>query len=136
MELEYGKLLKKAVESLPKKAATKDRFNLPELVCEQSGNKTIIKNFGDYLTVLRREPKHLARYLFKELATRGSIKNNTLVLDTKVSKENLMKKIESYVQEFINCKVCGEPDTKLVEESRFMFMVCEACGAKTPVKIL
>lgn len=136
MELEYHKLLKKAIDNLPKKVATKDRFMLPDLVWEQSGNKTIIKNFTDILVVLRREPRHLARYLFKELATRGSIKNNTLVLDTKVSKENVRKKIESYVQEFINCKVCGEPDTKLVEENRLLFMVCEACGAKTPSKIL
>ena len=136
MELEYHKLLKKAIDSLPKKVATKDRFMLPDLVWEQSGNKTIIKNFTDILVVLRREPRHLSRYLFKELATRGRIKNNTLVLDTKVSKETARKKIESYVQEFINCKVCGEPDTKLIEENRLLFMVCEACGAKTPSKIL
>jgi len=136
MEFDYQKLLKKAVENLPKKEIHKERFVIPELICEQQGNKTILKNFGDLLAVLRREPRHLGRYLFKELATRGSIKNNTLVLGTMMSKENLIQKIESYVQEFINCKVCGEPDTKLVNEGRYVFMVCEACGMKAPIRIL
>ncbi len=136
MEFDYGKLLKKAEESLPKKEASKDRFVIPELVVEQQGNKTILKNFGDLLAVLRREPRHLARYLFKELATRGSVKVNVLTLDTRLSRENLRRKIESYVQEFVSCKVCGEPDTKLVKEDRLMLMVCEACGNKTPIKIL
>jgi len=136
MEFEYQKLLKKAMDNLPKKTTTKERFVIPDLAYEQQGNKTILKNFVDLLNILRREPRHLARYLFKELATRGSIKNNSLVLDTRVSRENLTRKIESYVQEFINCKVCNEPDTKLIKEDRYIFMVCEACGAKTPIRIL
>jgi translation initiation factor 2 subunit 2 len=136
METEYQKLLKRAVENLPKKESHKDRFVVPELVCEQQGNKTILKNFGDLLAVLRREPRHLSRYLFKELATRGSIKRNLLVLDTRLSKENLRNKIQSYVQEFVDCKVCGEPDTKLVQEGRYTMMVCEACGRKAPIRVL
>lgn len=136
MEFDYQKLLKKAVGNLPKKEAHKDRFVIPELSIEYQGNKTILKNFGDLLNVLRRDQKHIARYLLKEFATRGSVKNNTLVLDTRISKENLKKKTESYVQEFINCKVCGEPDTKLVREDRFIFMVCEACGAKGRIRVL
>lgn len=135
-EFDYRQLLKKAVEKLPQKTAFKERFVLPELACEQHGNKTLLKNFGDLFAALRREPKHLARYLFKEFATRGSIQNSTLILDTKISKENLRKKIESYMQEFVNCKVCNEPDTKLVKEGRYLFMVCEACGAKSTIRII
>ena len=134
MELDYNKLLDSAIEKLPKKAIVKDRFALPDVVTETQGNKTLLKNFGDLIAVLRREPKHLASYLFKELATRGSLQNSSLMLDSKVSRNVLMSKIEDYVKEFVNCKVCGEPDTKFVRESRFLFMVCEACGAKTPVR--
>ncbi len=134
MELDYKHLLDSAIEKLPKKVTVKDRFVLPDIVTEIQGNKTILKNFGDFIIVLRREPKHLASYLFKEMATRGSVQNNGLVLDSKVSRNVLKGKIENYVKEFVNCKICGEPDTKFVKEGRYLFMACEACGAKKPAR--
>lgn len=135
-EFVYKDLLKKAVDSLPKTMETKDRFSLPDISVVQQGNKTLLKNFGDILAVVRRDPKHMSKYLFKELATRGSVQNNVLTLDTKASKETLKSKIESYVQEFVQCRVCHEPDTKIMKEGRLTLLVCDACGAKSPVKIL
>jgi translation initiation factor 2 subunit 2 len=67
----------------------------------------------------------------KELATPGSIEGETLVLQTSITTEMVKKKIESYAKEFVYCKVCGKPDTKLVKEDRLSFIVCEACGAKS-----
>lgn len=75
------------------------------------GNKTLIKNFGEIVSILRRDASHLSKYLFKELATPGSIQSNTLILQTRASKEIIQKKIEDYTKEFVYCKVCNEPDT-------------------------
>ncbi|MEM2273205.1 MAG: hypothetical protein QXX56_03185, partial [Candidatus Bathyarchaeia archaeon] len=36
--------------------------------------------------------------------------------------------------EFVNCPICKRPDTKIIKEKRFNFLVCEACGAKSPVR--
>jgi translation initiation factor 2 subunit 2 len=103
---------------------------------EFQGNKTLIKNFGEILSVLRRSPPHLSKYLLKELATPGNVQGNVLILQRKVSEEILQKKIESYIKEFVFCKVCNKPDTKLVKEGRFYFLKCEACGAKTPIRLI
>ncbi len=84
--------------------------------------------------MLRREAPHLSKYLFKELATPGSVQGSILILQTKASKEILQKKIEDYAKEFVYCKVCHEPDTKFVKEGRASFIKCEACGAETPLR--
>lgn len=134
MAFEYEQLLKKAIEKIPKRTDTKDRFKIPEADVEFQGTKTVIKNFNEIYTGLRREPDHIAKFLFKQLATPGSIQGNSLILQAKVSRGIIQKKIEEYIKNFVYCKVCGEPDTKLVKENRLYFMICEACGARSPVR--
>jgi len=134
METNYEDLLNKAMEKLPKRQETKDRFVVPEAVVETSGSRAILKNFGEICDKLRREQGHIAKFLSKELATAGSIQNSTLVFQGNVRREILQKKVEEYIKEFVYCKECKEPDTKLVKKDRVTFMVCEACGASHPVR--
>jgi translation initiation factor 2 subunit 2 len=132
--MNYEELLKKAMEKLPKKTEDKKRFNIPEVEIEFSGTRTIFKNFLTIANLLRRNPTHLSKYLLKELATPGSIEGNSLIFQRKLPSGLLQEKLNSYIKKFVYCKVCGEPDTKLVKEDRISFLVCEACGAKYPVE--
>lgn len=132
--MEYKELLKRAMEKLPKNVEKKERFEVPKIFCEVSGNKTVFKNFGEILAVLRRDSNHLAKYLSKELATSGSVQGNILIFQGRVSREILQKKFDDYIKEFVYCKECKEPDTKLIKEDRIYFLVCEACGARHPVR--
>jgi len=130
----YEKMLKSAMEKLPKKTADKKRFEIPKVSSFIQGNKTIIKNFSEILSALRRNQKHLSKFLFKQLATPGNIEGDSLILQRKVYYTMLQKKIEDYVKEYVFCKVCGEPDTVLTREDRITFMKCEACGARSAVR--
>ena len=130
----YEKLLESALERMPKKLHERERFQIPEAITEIQGNKTLIRNFGDIATTLRREPTHLAKYLFKELATPGNIQGSALILQRKLTSEFIQEKINSYVKDFVYCKVCGEPDTKFVKEGRITFIQCDACGGRSPYK--
>src|SRR3972149_1898150 len=129
--MSYEQLLDKAFEKIQKKEFA-DRFKVPTLILETQGSKTIIKNFSEILSAIRREANHLSKYLFKELATPGSVQGENLIIQAKISQSNLQKKIDEYLREYVYCRVCGEPDTKLSKEGRITFLVCEACGAKRP----
>ena len=133
-EMKYDELLERAIKKLPKVEISKDRFVIPQVALEYSGSKTIVKNFSEVLLAIRRDPNHLSKFLFRELATAGSIKNQSLNFQGNISKEKLQGKLENYVKEFVFCKECGEPDTKLVKEDRVTFIQCEACGCKYPVR--
>jgi len=132
--MKYEELLKKAMEKMPKRAESQKRFVVPPVEFEFSGTKTIFKNFGTVLNALRRDSNHLSKYLFKELATPGSMEGNSLVFQRKLPRGILQEKVNDYIKEFVYCKVCGEPDTKLVKEDRMTFIMCEACGARYPVR--
>lgn len=129
---EYLELLRAAKERLPKGEAGA-RFELPKAIVQVQGRQTIIRNFQEILKTLRREPAHLAKYLFKELAVPGDI-GQELSFQGKFSQLFINKKIESYAKEFVFCEECGKPDTNLIKQDRIHILKCEACGARRPVR--
>lgn len=135
-KMDYENLLNQAFEKIPKREESTDRFKVPLVDIEVVGPKTVFKNFGQIATILRRDQNHLAKFLSKELAVPGVILTGSLFFQGKIGREILQKKLEDYIKEFVYCKECGEPDTKLIKEGRVTYMICEACGAKHPVRSL
>ena len=134
--MDYEKLLNKAYEKLPEKVKTPDRFEIPIVETIVQGNKTIIRNFTQIYQTLRRDPKHLLKFLTKELATPANFDGSRLILQSRIPRSLIQKKLEAYVKDYVICKECGRPDTKLIKEDRITFLKCEACGAKASVKSL
>lgn len=132
--MNYLKLLEEGLKKLPAKSKVEERFKLPEPMLIYQGNKTIFANFKEFVETIRRDPKHFSKFLFRELAAPGIIEGSKLVFNTKIRINMLKKKIEEYLKNYVYCKVCGSPDTKILKENRFWFMVCEACGSKNPIK--
>jgi translation initiation factor 2 subunit 2 len=131
--MNYEELLEEAFKKIVKKE-TKDRFQIPQIEGEMHGTRFIVRNFKKIADYLKRDPKHLAKYLMLSLATSGSIEGETLVLNTKVRRDIVQKKLEEYIRKYVFCKVCGEPDTKLIKEDRIYLIQCDACGARYAVK--
>ena len=125
----YNKLLDEAYKKV-KVVEHSERFEIPKVEGRIQGNKTIISNFAQICSVIRRKPEHVAKFLFKELATPGKIDNSWLVLNRKISSGKINDKIAFYVNEFVLCKECGKPDTEIIKQDGFLFLHCLACGAK------
>lgn len=132
---EYMKLLKKAKEGIPDLKKGSERFEIPraEVI---TGKQTIVKNFLDISKKLRRDPKHIAKFLFKELAVPGSLREYELVLQGKIYQNMLNQRIEEYTREFVLCHECGKADTVIQKLDRTLFMKCEACGAKRSLRMI
>jgi translation initiation factor 2 subunit 2 len=126
----YEEMLKEAMEKIPDNVKKESRYEIPPLQTSIQGNRTFITNFGEIAESLRRDPKHISKYLFKELASPGHLEGNRLILQRKVIKSLIEKKIEDYINEFIRCKECKKPDTHFEKSDRVAFLKCEACGAK------
>jgi len=132
--LNYEELLRHAQAQLPESAVQKERFEVPKAICLLEGPKTIVTNFSQICSILRREPAHLLKYLQHELATPAHIDGQRLILGRKLLQSFINEKIEVYARDFVICPECKKPDTKLVKEDRVLFIKCMACGAKAPVK--
>ena len=126
----YKEMLEEARNKISANVAKVSRLEVPESITEIQGNRTFITNFIDITNSIRRDPKHLAKYLFRELAKPGHIDGNRLVLQGKVIKSLIDDKIKNYIKEFVYCQECNRPDTHFEKEERIIFLKCEACGAK------
>ncbi len=129
----YDSMLDSLYSKLPEKAKEKSRFKMPEFQAFIEGSVTIVPNFVDVATDLRRDPKHLMKYLSKESATLANIENKRLVMKGKFREKLLNERLNKYAKEYVLCKECGKPDTSLIEQGENQFMRCEACGARSPV---
>lgn len=134
--MDYESLLNKAYEKLPKIEENKDRFQIPIAETMIQGNQTIIKNFSQIAETLRRDPSHIIKFLAKELATPAGLDGTRAILQTKLSQKMIQQKLDIYVVDYVFCKECKSPDTKLIKEDRITFIKCEACGAKSPKKAI
>lgn len=123
-------MLKQAREVLPEKTNNTNRFEVPKVKGRIEGNKTIISNFLQIADIIGRKPQHLLKYVLKELATPGTQKNQTLILGSKIPAGKINEKISNYVEEFVFCKECTSPDTKMVKEGDIYYIKCQACGAR------
>lgn len=130
----YEELLAKAISKLPKGPGTGERFVVPTADAVVVGNQTVIRNFADVCGALRREPRHLLKFLSKELAAPANLDGSRAIFQSKVPQRTVQAKLESYVKEFVVCKECRRPDTRLEKAERITLLVCEACGARGAVK--
>ncbi len=132
--MDYEQLLKRAEEKISKEMTTEGRFKVPEARIMVQGNSTTVTNFSEIAGALGRCPKHLLKFLSKQLAAPGSMAGGRASFLGKFGKDQLENKLKLYMKEYVFCQVCGKPDTKLVEERDILKMKCEACGSKRFVK--
>lgn len=133
--MDYKKLLDKARKEIPKSALEITRFEVPKVLGHIQGNKTIINNFHQIASTLRRKPEHIIKYLSKELGAPMELSKTALLIGTKLPARRINEKIGQYTADFVVCSVCKKPDTKLLKQDRVLFIKCLACGAKEPVKV-
>jgi len=128
-------MLKKAKEELPEETVERTRFEIPKIKGYIEGNKTIISNFMQISDFLHREPSLVLKFLQKELATPAIIEGGRLILGRKINSKAIDEKIDQFVKNFVICKECKKPDTKLFKEGRILLLKCMACGAKHPIRV-
>ncbi len=132
--MDYEQLLNEAYGKVKKTENSGERFEIPKIEGHFEGKKTILTNFYQVASFLRRNPEHFQKFLLRELAVSGQKEGDRLVLNMTVPSSKINQKIEQYVKEFVLCQQCGKPDTELVKEDRLSFVKCMACGAKHSVR--
>lgn len=131
---EYEKQLEKAYKEVKEIKSSGERFEIPKLSGHFEGKKTILTNFYQIASYIRRNPEHFQKFMLKELAASGQKEGDRLILNMIVPSAKINQKVEEYVKEFVLCKECKKPDTEIIREDRFTFIHCLACGAKHSVR--
>ncbi len=130
----YEQMLDKAYKEVKVVGQGGERFEIPKVQGQVSGNSTIITNIGQIAGYIRRPLDHLTKFLQKELAVPGKIDNGRLIFTGRLNSARVNEKLEKYIQEFVLCPVCGKPDTEIIQEKGIRTKKCLACGAQSPIK--
>jgi len=136
MKTSYKELLERGRSQLPQQVAEHKRFEIPKTRSSTIGMRTIIHNFGEICNMLNREPSYLLKFLTKEMATKAGLERGRAIFQGKFGSDTIDRLIKRYVDEFVVCPVCKRPDTKIIREKRFTFLKCDACGARSSVRLV
>ena len=132
--MDYKELLERARSQLPSEILEHKRFEIPRPRSFVTGMRTILANFKEICDALNREPRRVLKFLSGEMATAATMQGTRAVFQGRFRHDTFEQLIERYVKEFVVCPVCSRPDTKIVKERRFLFLICEACGAKSSIR--
>lgn len=131
--MDYEKMLNTGKENLPEASKLNQRFEIPKVKGHIQGNRTVINNFNVIAQTLERNASHILKFILKELAAKGKITKNALIIGAKIPASRINEKIQAYADIFVICKECGKPDTEFKKENGVMHLKCHACGAKYPI---
>lgn len=130
--MDYNSLLQKAYKEVtPMKES--ERFEIKKVTGHHEGTKTVITNFTQVASCIRREPTHLMKALSKELASQSELSGERLILSRKLASKVINEKIEKYVKQYVLCRNCKKPDTTILREKNRSLLHCLACGSKYPI---
>lgn len=136
MALDYNSLLERVKDHLQKEESKRQiRIVLPAPDVSYVGNRTYFRNFKEFTDLMRRDPEKVLMYLARELATAASLdKEGRAIFIGRKSKDSFKVLMERYLNENVICPVCGVPDTHIEKQKKVSLLVCEACGAKSPLR--
>jgi translation initiation factor 2 subunit 2 len=136
MTFNYDDLLKRACAQMPEVSAKRERLELPRIMIQTVGMRTIIGNFKEIADALDRDPQHILKFLTREMATAATFHDSRAIFQGKFQRDSFERLLQRYLENYVICPVCKRPDTRVVKEKRLAFLVCNACGAKSSIKQL
>ncbi len=131
--MNYEAMLSRVYQNLPATSKENVRFEIPSPETMIQGTKTIIKNFSTIVKAIKREEKHVFKYITKETASAGAVADGRLYLNGRFNSMQVNRFFSNYLNQFVYCPICKKPDTHVAERSGIRQLKCEACGALSSV---
>jgi len=136
MKYDYKELLKRGCAQIPEVSLKRERLEMPILMVQTVGMRTIINNFNAIANALDRDPQHILKFLTREMATAATYHESRAIFQGKFRRDSFDRLLQRYMENYVICPVCKRPDTKVVKEKRLSFLICNACGARSSIKQL
>lgn len=108
------------------------RYTMPilKVKIEGKGNgiRSLIPNINEIVKALNRNVDHISKFFEYELGTQSKINNNGLMIRGKHSAEVLATILDKFIDIYILCCKCQNPETLLHPKKDKIISKCKACG--------
>eukprot|EP01125_Pyxidicula_operculata_P021655 TRINITY_DN847_c0_g1_i2.p1 TRINITY_DN847_c0_g1~~TRINITY_DN847_c0_g1_i2.p1 ORF type:complete len:197 (+),score=29.48 TRINITY_DN847_c0_g1_i2:105-695(+) len=102
------------------------------------GKKVIWTNFQKTCKTIDREIPHVKSFVEAELGSVCTLgAENKLVIRGRFKSSEIQSILKKYIIEYVKCRTCNGPNTKLKKMNRNYFVTCDNCNASNcvlPVK--
>jgi translation initiation factor 5 len=96
-----------------------------------NGIKTVVENCAEISKSLDRNPEYVCKFFGFELGALTSTANDKYVVNGKHDAEDLARVLDIFIEKFVLCGGCRNPETNVVIKGDKIFLVCRACGKST-----
>lgn len=115
------------------------RYTMPALKAKVEGRgngiKTVIENMTPISQSLARPPAYMTKYFGFELGAQTICdeKNDRWIVNGKHEEEDLAKLLDDFIEKYILCRKCRNPETIMIVRKDAIELRCAACSAVSPV---
>jgi len=108
------------------------RYEMPRLVTRtEKGVKQVIVNLAEVADSLGRQPEAILKFYEYELNTRTAVeKDGKHVVTGPFTASQFQNLLSDYIDKFVLCGVCGNPETTYRVQGEKLRTKCKACGEK------
>ena len=102
-----------------------------------NGIKTVIANLPSVAQSLARPPSYVIKYFGFELGaqTNTNPKDDRWIINGAHQSDKLQESLDGFINKFVLCKDCKNPETEFVIKDGRILLDCKACGQRTTVDI-
>jgi translation initiation factor 5 len=117
------------------------RYKMEKLMTkiEGKGNgiKTVVVNLSSVAQSLARPPAYLIKYFGFELGAQTNIDpaDDRWIINGAHEANKLQDQLDGFIQKFVLCKKCKNPETDVKIKDGHITLDCKACGQRTDVDI-
>lgn len=108
------------------------RYAIPPLVVKFEGRgngvKTFILNNDEISKLINRCPLYFVKYCGYELGTRVNLKLQRYSINGMHDSKKINILFKEYMNRFVNCKTCNNPETDYRVKNNSLQLHCNACG--------
>ncbi|EPR80009.1 Eukaryotic translation initiation factor 5 [Spraguea lophii 42_110] len=108
------------------------RYKMPSITLAHEKNNTVLLNLYEISSSLNFDVELIHKYITMELGCAGKIdKNNRIILNGKFDSNHLQKILYNFIENYILCPQCRNPEGKYKIKNNSLRFECLACGCKS-----
>lgn len=110
------------------------RYKMPKIIAKIEGRgngiKTVIVNMPEVAKALGRPPMYPTKYIGCELGAQVAhdAKNDRYIVNGAHDCVKLQDILDGFIEKFVLCKACENPETYMTVKREKIYMTCTACG--------
>lgn len=111
------------------------RYKRPKTAIGIKRDTTVITNASQICKAVGRDPSQFCKFLGKKASAISVVKKDTVEVKRIMTLETVNEFIQDYIDKYVLCRKCSNPETIIQKTGKKMQQCCGACGANTVLSV-